>query len=231
MPILKHAWTSSRIIWSTQKPKISKPQVEEHTSLRSSLRRNLDSSEYQLEVSGALQMLRAWGEQGEPSWDISDLFTSVNKRLFSLLVFQWFLRETSAIGSKICAGFNRPFTYTNFTMSFIYTHNKAHNIPKMKKKKKRFRQPTIPPPSLFTGCFLWVLDSNNITKFKHTAHSAYYASTISDSNGGQSWQKTTGISWCPSIKKTESVKMQSSDLTQKMKGEWLQSTPDDLVEV
>lgn len=48
MHILKHAWISSRIIWSTQKPKISKPQVEGHTSLRSLLRGNLDLSEYHL---------------------------------------------------------------------------------------------------------------------------------------------------------------------------------------
>lgn len=47
-PILKHAWTSSRIIWSTQKPKISKPQVEGRTSSRSLLRGNSDWSEYQL---------------------------------------------------------------------------------------------------------------------------------------------------------------------------------------
>lgn len=142
MPILKHAWTSSRIIWSTQKPKISKPQVEEHTSLRSSLRGNLDSSEYQLEVLGALQMLHAWSERGETFWDVSDIFTSVNKRLFSLLVFQLFLPETSAIDSKIC--FNRPFTVTPTlacVVSFIYTHNKAPNIPKMEGKKKALATP------------------------------------------------------------------------------------------
>lgn len=49
--ILKPAWTSSRIIWSTQKPKISKPQVEARTSLRSWSRGSLDWSEYRLEAS------------------------------------------------------------------------------------------------------------------------------------------------------------------------------------
>lgn len=138
MPILKHAWTSSRIIWSTQKPKISKPQVEEHTSLRSSLRGNLDSSEYQLEVLGALQMLRAWSERGEPFWDVSDIFTSVNKRLFSLFVFPMVsYRNVSCRFQNLC--FNRPFTVTPTlacVVSFIYTHNKAPNIPKMEEKKK-----------------------------------------------------------------------------------------------
>lgn len=46
MPTLKHVWTSSKTIWSTQKPKSSKPQVEGHTSSKSSLRGNWDSSEY-----------------------------------------------------------------------------------------------------------------------------------------------------------------------------------------
>ena len=46
MPTSKHAWTSSKTIWSTRKPKSSKPQVEGRTSSKSSLRGNWDSSEY-----------------------------------------------------------------------------------------------------------------------------------------------------------------------------------------
>lgn len=48
MLTLRPAWTSSKTTWSTQKPKLSKPQVAGHTSLRISLRRNSDSSEYKL---------------------------------------------------------------------------------------------------------------------------------------------------------------------------------------
>lgn len=46
MLTLKHAWTSSKTILSTRKPKSSKPQVEGRTSSRNSLRGNSDSSEY-----------------------------------------------------------------------------------------------------------------------------------------------------------------------------------------
>lgn len=46
MLTLKHVWTLSKIIWSTQKPKLLKPRVEEHTSSKILLSGNLDSSKY-----------------------------------------------------------------------------------------------------------------------------------------------------------------------------------------
>lgn len=136
----------------------------------------------------------------------------------SLLVFQWFCTETSAISSKICVGFNRPLTVTptlQCVVSFIYTHNKAHNIPKMKKKKKKVLAPH-PHTHTHTHIF-WIWSSRRwfthrklpgfmvatftvywwcfmgvwLQHHKVQAHcSAYYARTISDSNGGPSWQKT-----------------------------------------
>lgn len=98
------------------------------------------------------------------------------------------ITESSAIGSKFCAGFNRPFTVTPTlpcVVSFIYTHHKAHNIPMGKKKVLVSPNPHTHflnqdglltgsflnswwPPSLFTCGVLWGLNSN-VTKFKHTA--------------------------------------------------------------